>query len=59
MGRKGKERTSNALTVQLDAQGEIKYDVLARRGQSKLRDLPVEVLAEHDPSLERPSEDAV
>jgi SNW domain-containing protein 1 len=35
MGREGKENTSNALAVQLDAQGKIKYDVLARQGHSK------------------------
>ena len=35
MGREGKESTSNALAVQLDAQGKIKYDVLARQGHSK------------------------
>jgi hypothetical protein len=35
MGREGKESTSNALPVQLDAQGKIKYDILARQGHSK------------------------
>jgi hypothetical protein len=35
MGREGKESTSNALAVQLDAQGKIKYDVLARQGHAK------------------------
>lgn len=35
MGREGKESTSNAIAVQLDAQGKIKYDVLARQGHSK------------------------
>jgi SNW domain-containing protein 1 len=35
MGREGKESTSNALAVQLDAQGKIKYDILARQGHSK------------------------
>jgi SNW domain-containing protein 1 len=35
MGREGKETTSNALAVQLDAQGKIKYDILARQGHSK------------------------
>lgn len=32
---KGKETTSNALAVQLDAQGKVKYDVIARQGHSK------------------------
>jgi len=67
MGREGKESTSNALAVQLDAQGKIKYDILARQGHSKdkiiyskLTDLlPAEVVAEDDPTLERPSEDEV
>lgn len=35
MGREGKESTSNALAVQLDSQGKIKYDILARQGHSK------------------------
>lgn len=35
MGMKGKETTSNALAVQLDAHGKVKYDVIARQGHSK------------------------
>lgn len=35
MGMKGKEITSNALAVQLDAQGKVKYDLIARQGHSK------------------------
>lgn len=35
MGMKGKESTSNALAVQLDAQGKVKYDLIARQGHSK------------------------
>jgi SNW domain-containing protein 1 len=35
MGIKGKETTSNALAVQLDAQGKVKYDLIARQGHSK------------------------
>nr|NVI70228.1 Bx42 [Cucujiformia] len=61
MGRK-RDSTSNALAVQLDAEGKVKYDVLARQGHSKdkivyskLSDLlPVEVVTENDPSLEKP-----
>jgi SNW domain-containing protein 1 len=34
MGREGKVNTSNALAVQLDGQGKIKYAVLARQGHS-------------------------
>lgn len=63
MGQKGKESTSNALAVQLDAEGKVKYDVIARQGHakdkiiySKLTDLlPAEVVAENDPSLEKPN----
>jgi len=33
MGRKNK--TSNALAVQVDAEGKIKYDAIARQGQGK------------------------
>lgn len=67
LGKKGQESTSNALAIQLDNDGKLKYDVIARQGHSKdkivyskLRDLlPSEVLAEDDPSLERPDEDAI
>lgn len=33
MGRK--KMTSNALAVQVDAEGKIKYDTIARQGQNK------------------------
>lgn len=33
MGRK--KKISNALAVQVDAEGKIKYDAIARQGQSK------------------------
>lgn len=64
MGQKGKE-TSNALAVQLDAEGKIKYDLIARQGHSKdkivyskLSDLlPSEIANENDPTLVRPSEE--
>lgn len=32
MGRKGTSSTSNALAVQVDAEGKVKYDAIARRG---------------------------
>ena len=35
MGVKGKESTSAALAIQLDAEGKIKYDLIARQGHSK------------------------
>lgn len=33
MGRK--KKTSNALALQVDAEGKIKYDAIARQGQGK------------------------
>lgn len=66
MGKKGPDsesRPSNALAVQLDADGKIKYDVLARQGHSKDKIvyskftdlLPKEITNEDDPvSLNRP-----
>lgn len=67
MGLKGRESTSNALAVQLDAHGKVKYDLLARQGHSKdkivyskLTDLlPSEITNENDPSLQRPSEEEI
>lgn len=67
MGLKNRESSSNALAVQLDAEGKVKYDVIARQGHSKdkivyskLSDLlPVEVMSENDPTLEKPDEDEV
>ncbi|XP_063995567.1 puff-specific protein Bx42 [Diachasmimorpha longicaudata] len=67
MGMKGKESSSNALAVQLDAQGKVKYDMLARQGHakdkvvySKLSDLlPSEITSENDPSLQRPDEEEI
>ncbi|XP_063543220.1 puff-specific protein Bx42 [Cydia strobilella] len=67
MGARGKESTSNALAVQLDETGKVKYSAIARQGHgadkiiySKLTDLlPSEVLAEEDPTLQKPSEDDI
>ncbi|XP_012272030.1 puff-specific protein Bx42 [Orussus abietinus] len=67
MGMKGKEASSNALSIQLDAQGKVKYDVIARQGHakdkivySKLSDLlPSEITTEDDPSLQRPIEEEI
>lgn len=33
MGRK--KKTSNALALQVDAEGKVKYDTIARQGQGK------------------------
>ncbi|KAK6619284.1 Puff-specific protein Bx42 [Polyplax serrata] len=67
MGRRGEESKSNALAIQLDNQGKIKYDILTRQGHSKdkvvyskLTDLlPSEVLADTDSSLQKPSEEEI
>uniref|UniRef100_A0A672T2I3 SNW domain-containing protein 1 n=1 Tax=Sinocyclocheilus grahami TaxID=75366 RepID=A0A672T2I3_SINGR len=61
MGRK--KRISNALAVQVDAEGNIKYDAIARQGASSSLNtqdmLPKEVLNEDDPELQKPDEEAV
>uniref|UniRef100_A0A6Q2XPS1 SNW domain-containing protein 1 n=1 Tax=Esox lucius TaxID=8010 RepID=A0A6Q2XPS1_ESOLU len=62
-----KKKTSNALAVQVDAEGKIKYDAIARQGQgkekvifSKYTDLlPKEVLNDDAPELQKPDEEAV
>ena len=68
MGRKGKSSTSNALAVQVDAEGKVKYDAIARRGHSddrivhaSFKDLiPLRQRVDMgEVSLDRPSEDEV
>ena len=68
MGRKGTASTSNALAVQVDAEGKVKYDAIARQGHSENRivhssfkDLiPLRQRADAgDLSLERPSEEEI
>ena len=68
MGRgDGEGSKSNALAVQLDASGKVKYDLLARQGArkdkiiySKFTDLlPAEVRDDTDPDLQKPDEDEV
>ncbi|XP_041270887.1 SNW domain-containing protein 1-like [Onychostruthus taczanowskii] len=62
-----KKKVSNALALQVDAEGKIKYDAIARQGQSKDKviyskytDLvPKEVVNVDDPELQRPDENAV
>ena len=39
MGRK--KKMSNALAIQVDAEGKIKYDAIARQGQSKDKVTPL------------------
>uniref|UniRef100_A0A4X2L798 SNW domain-containing protein 1 n=1 Tax=Vombatus ursinus TaxID=29139 RepID=A0A4X2L798_VOMUR len=65
MGRK--KKMSNALAIQVDAEGKIKYDAIARQGQSKDKviyskytDLvPKEVMNADDPDLQRPDDEAI
>ncbi|KAI8785029.1 SNW domain-containing protein 1 [Biomphalaria glabrata] len=64
MGRK--QTTSNALAVQLDAEGKIKYDAIARQGHgkdkvihSRPQDLLPKPIEEDDPALQKPSEEAI
>lgn len=68
MGRKGTQSSSNALTVQVDAQGKVKYDEIARRGHgadkivhASFKDLiPLRQRVDMgEVSLDRPSEDEV
>jgi SNW domain-containing protein 1 len=68
MGRKGTASTSNALAIQVDAEGKVKYDAIARQGHSENRivhssfkDLiPLRQRADAgDLSLERPNEEEV
>jgi SNW domain-containing protein 1 len=37
MGRKGTSTTSNALAIQVDAEGKVKYDAVARQGHNENR----------------------
>lgn len=68
MGKKGTAKTSNALALQVDAEGKVKYDAIARQGHSdnrvihsNFKDLiPLRQRADAgDISLERPSEEEV
>ena len=59
-----KKSASNALAVQLDASGKIKYDAIAKVGHSKdkvihskFQDLVPKVMDEDDPELQRPDDD--
>ena len=68
MGKKGTASTSNALAIQVDAQGKVKYDAIAQQGHSEgrivhssFKDLiPLRQRADMgDLSLERPSAEEV
>jgi len=62
----GTSSSSNTLAVQLDAQGKIKYDAIAKVGHgkdkvvhSKYTDLVPKTFAEDDDELQRPDEEAI
>jgi len=63
----GSGKKSNAIAVQLDAEGKVKYDLIARQGHSKDKVvyskftdlLPKEVYGDNDEELQRPDEEAV
>lgn len=68
MGRKNAPSSSNALAIQVDGAGQVKYDAIARRGHNEKRivhasfkDLiPLRQRADvGDISLERPSEEEI
>lgn len=68
MGKKGTNKTSNALALQVDAEGKVKYDAIARQGHSddriihsSFKDLiPLRQQANAgDISLDRPTEEEV
>ena len=66
MGRERREN-SNAIPVQMDAEGRIKFDSLLRQGQpknkiihSRFEDLvEKQVKADDDPDLARPDEEKI
>jgi len=65
MGKNKKKK--EALAVQLDSDGKIRYDAIARQGHTKDRVVhskfhqlvPKEILDEDDPDLQKPDEDAI
>ena len=67
MGKTKSKPSSNALAVQLDAQGEVKFDSIVKQGvanknkivYSKFTDLLPKQVTEEDPDLARPDPDAV
>jgi len=66
MGKAKSKQQSNALAVQLDAEGEVKFDLIAKQGAnknkivySKFTDLLPKQVREDDPDLIKPEEDEV
>lgn len=66
-GAGGGGKTSNALAIQLDAQGDVRFDVLAKQGSanknkvvySKYTDLLPKQVTDDDPDMARPDADQV
>lgn len=63
---KVKAKTSNALAVQLDAEGDVKFDLIAKQGanknkivHSRFTDLLPKQVTEDDPDLLRPDQESV
>lgn len=64
---KTKAKTSNAIAVQLDSQGDVKFDLIARQGNksnnkiiySKYTDLLPKQVNEEDPDLMRPDAETI
>lgn len=63
---KTKAKTSNALALQLDASGDVKFDLIAKQGSnknkivhSKFTDLLPKQVTEEDPDLIRPDQESV
>ncbi|CAG5125066.1 unnamed protein product [Candidula unifasciata] len=66
LGMGKKQTTSNALAVQLDAEGKIKYDAIVRQGHgkdkiihSRPQDLLPKPIEDDDPSLQKPDETVI
>lgn len=68
MGSKGDKSSSvgNALVKQIDADGKVKYDMIAKQGQrankvvhSKFKDLTTKIVDYDDPDLRKPDEETI
>lgn len=64
---KTKTKNSNAIAVQLDSQGDVKFDLIARQGvankskiiYSKYTDLLPKQVTEEDPDLAKPDSETI
>lgn len=64
--RKKQDGTNKTLAVQVDAEGKIRYDMIARQGHSKdkvvhskLSDMKGGVIDEEDETLQKPDEEEI